>query len=124
MDIITFYCMLCNICAAWRIFELLNCNIYFLYFPFCRRKWVGGEALNALAYDVPIPGFNTKNTISLRLWEAKASAEDFNLFLFNDGKYEDAAHFHSKAQQVFKPFMNLFQFYLNLSKNCIFYIKQ
>ncbi|KAJ3703377.1 hypothetical protein LUZ61_007082 [Rhynchospora tenuis] len=64
------------------------------------RKWVGGEVLNALAYDVPIPGFNTKNTISLRLWEAKASAEDFNLFLFNDGKYEDAAHFHSKAQQI------------------------
>ena len=70
-------------------------------------KWVGGELLTALAYDVPIPGFNTKNTNSLRLWEAKASAEDFNLFLFNDGKYEDAAYFHSRAQQVSIPFFNL-----------------
>lgn len=64
------------------------------------RKWVGGEVIQALAYDVPIPGYKTKNTISLRLWEAKASAEDFNLFQFNDGRYESAAHLHSKAQQI------------------------
>lgn len=56
--------------------------------------------MQALAYDVPIPGYKTKNTISLRLWEAKASAEDFNLFQFNDGQYESAAQLHSRAQQV------------------------
>lgn len=56
--------------------------------------------MQALAYDVPIPGYETKNTISLRLWEAKASAEDFNLFLFNDGQHESAAVLHSRAQQV------------------------
>jgi glucan phosphorylase len=114
---------MCYIYDAQRIF--LNCNTYFLYIPLCRRKWVGGEVLNALAYDVPIPGFNTKNTISLRLWEAKASTEDFNLFLFNDGKYEDAAHFQSKAQQVSKQFTNLFQFVsVNLSRSYVFYVKQ
>jgi len=64
------------------------------------RKWVGGEVVQALACDVPIPGYNTKNTISLRLWEAKACAEDFNLFQFNDGQYESAAQLHSRAQQV------------------------
>lgn len=64
------------------------------------RKWVGGEVVQALAYDVPIPGYNTKNTISLRLWEAKACAEDFNLFQFNDGQYESAAQLHSRAQQI------------------------
>lgn len=64
------------------------------------RKWVGGEVMQALAYDVPIPGYKTKNTISLRLWEAKASAEDFNLFHFNDGQYESAAQLHSQAQQI------------------------
>lgn len=67
---------------------------------FDSRKWVGGEVIQALAYDVPIPGYKTKNTISLRLWEAKASAGDFNLFQFNDGQYESAAQLHSKAQQV------------------------
>ncbi|XLR49710.1 hypothetical protein S83_000382 [Arachis hypogaea] len=64
------------------------------------RKWVGGEVVQALAYDVPIPGYQTKNTISLRLWEAKACAEDFNLFLFNDGQHESASMLHSRAQQI------------------------
>ncbi|CAL0335026.1 unnamed protein product [Lupinus luteus] len=64
------------------------------------RKWVGGEVLQALAYDVPIPGYQTKNTISLRLWEAKARAEDFDLFLFNDGQHESASVLHSRAQQI------------------------
>ncbi|KAK6927058.1 Glycosyl transferase, family 35 [Dillenia turbinata] len=62
------------------------------------RKWVGGEVIQALAYDVPIPGYRTKNTISLRLWEAKAGAEDFNLFLFNDGQHGTAAQLHSRDQ--------------------------
>ncbi|XP_042464225.1 alpha-glucan phosphorylase, H isozyme-like [Zingiber officinale] len=68
--------------------------------PTGSRKWVGGEVIQALAYDVPIPGYNTKNTISLRLWEAKSSAKDFNLFEFNEGKYESASQLHSKAQQI------------------------
>ncbi|CAL5339074.1 unnamed protein product [Camellia sinensis] len=63
------------------------------------RKWVGGEVVQALAYDVPIPGYKTKNTINLHLWEAKAGAEDFNLFQFNDGQYESAAQLHFRAQQ-------------------------
>ncbi|GMP59444.1 hypothetical protein CsSME_00022724 [Camellia sinensis var. sinensis] len=70
------------------------------YIPLDRkRKWVGGEVVQALAYDVPIPGFKTKNTINLHLWEAKAGAEDFNLFQFNDGQYESAAQLHFRAQQ-------------------------
>lgn len=64
------------------------------------RKWVGGEVVQAVAYDIPIPGYKTKNTISLRLWDAKASVEDFNLFQFNDGQYESAAQLHSRAQQI------------------------
>lgn len=64
------------------------------------RTWVGGEVIQAVAYDVPIPGYKTKNTNSLRLWEAKASSDDFNLFQFNDGQYESAAQLHSRAQQV------------------------
>ncbi|PWA53785.1 alpha-glucan phosphorylase, H isozyme [Artemisia annua] len=68
--------------------------------PTGSRKWVGGEVLQALAYDVPIPGYKTKNTNSLRLWEAKASAADFNLFQFNDGQYQTAAELHARAQQI------------------------
>ena len=64
------------------------------------RRWTGGEIVQALAYDVPIPGYKTKNTNSLRLWEAKARADDFDLFQFNDGQYESAAQLHFRAQQV------------------------
>ncbi|KAH9609746.1 hypothetical protein KSS87_012736 [Heliosperma pusillum] len=64
------------------------------------RKWVDGEVIHALAYDVPIPGYKTKNTISLRLWEAKACAADFDLFQFNDGQYESSLQLHSRAQQI------------------------
>lgn len=68
--------------------------------PAGSRKWVGGEVIQAVAFDVPIPGYKTKNTNSLRLWEAKASSGDFNLFQFNDGQYESAAQLHSRAQQI------------------------
>lgn len=68
--------------------------------PTGSRKWVGGEVIQALAYDVPIPGYKTKNTISLRLWDAKALSEDFNLFQFNDGQYQSAVQLHSNAQQI------------------------
>ncbi len=39
-----------------------------------------------MAYDNPIPGFNTSNTINLRLWAAKPDTE-FDLEAFNTGDY-------------------------------------
>lgn len=56
--------------------------------------------MQALAYDVPTPGYKTMSTISCRLWEAKACAGNFNLFQFNDRQYEPAAQIHSQAQQI------------------------
>ncbi|GMP59424.1 hypothetical protein CsSME_00022706 [Camellia sinensis var. sinensis] len=81
--------------------SLLDFLVKLKYIPLDRkRKWVSGEVVQALAYDVPIPGYKTKNTINLHLWEAKAGAEDFNLFQFNDGQYESATKLHFRAQQV------------------------
>lgn len=37
-----------------------------------------------MAYDNPIPGFGTRNTINLRLWAAKP-AREFDLEAFNTG---------------------------------------
>eukprot|EP00897_Mesotaenium_endlicherianum_P008696 jgi/Mesen1/7855/ME000042S07300 len=65
-----------------------------------RKKWVGGEVVSAVAYDVPIPGYKTKNTISLRLWDSTAPAASFDLFAFNAGKHEEAALRQAKAQQI------------------------
>lgn len=68
-----------------------------------KKKWVGGENVSALAYDVPIPGFRTKNTISLRLWSTRVSAEDFNLEAFNSGDYGKADEAQANAERVSKP---------------------
>ncbi len=43
----------------------------------------------AVAYDNPIPGFQTSNCINLRLWAAKPSRE-FDLQAFNTGDYVQA----------------------------------
>lgn len=42
--------------------------------------------MTAMAYDNPIPGFGTNNTINLRLWAAKPDRE-FDLQAFNTGDY-------------------------------------
>ena len=42
--------------------------------------------MTAIAYDNPIPGFQTNNTINLRLWAAKPGQE-FDLEAFNTGDY-------------------------------------
>ena len=51
--------------------------------------WTAGEEVSAVAYDNPIPGWNTPNTINLRLWSAKPSRE-FDLESFNTGDYVQA----------------------------------
>jgi starch phosphorylase len=39
-----------------------------------------------MAYDVPMPGFNTFNCNTIRLWSAKPNCE-FNFEKFNEGNY-------------------------------------
>lgn len=46
-----------------------------------RTCWEGGEVIIARAYDNPVPGYNTFNTINLRLWRSLPSSEfDFKSF--------------------------------------------
>ena len=56
----------------------------------------------AIAYDNPIPGFQTNNTINLRLWAAKPGQE-FDLEAFNTGDYVQVGarmvcHCHAHTQ--------------------------
>eukprot|EP00951_Prasinocladus_malaysianus_P049389 scaffold669307_cov64-Prasinocladus_malaysianus.AAC.1 len=53
----------------------------------------------ALAYDTPIPGFQTNNTMNLRLWEAKPIKE-FDLEAFNTGAYVDAILDKQRAEAI------------------------
>ena len=61
--------------------------------------WDGGEIVQAMAYDNPIPGFDTYNTINLRLWRAMPSRE-FDLASFNSGNYMRAIEERQRAESI------------------------
>ncbi|CAN6858064.1 hypothetical protein Bca4012_052508 [Brassica carinata] len=65
-----------------------------------RKRWIGGEDVVAVAYDVPIPGYKTKTTINLRLWSTKAPSGDFDLSLYNSGKHTEAAEALFNAEKI------------------------
>ena len=62
--------------------------------------WTPGQTINAVAYDSPIPGYKTKNCISLRLWDAEVAPKDFDLASFNAGDYETSMAETNLAQQL------------------------
>lgn len=62
-------------------------------------SWEGGEVVIAMAYDNPIPGYDTYNTINLRLWKANPSAE-FDLASFNSGDYIRAVEQRQRAESI------------------------
>jgi hypothetical protein len=35
-----------------------------------KSKWIGGKMIRAMAYDSQNAGYNTFNTVSVRLWSA------------------------------------------------------
>ncbi|KAH7425846.1 hypothetical protein KP509_11G073600 [Ceratopteris richardii] len=65
-----------------------------------RKQWVNGENIRAIAYDLPIPGYKTKNTINLRLWSTSVPAESFNLSAFNAGHHDEANQAHANAAKI------------------------
>lgn len=51
-----------------------------------RSVWEGGDTLLAQAYDNPVPGFDTNNSINLRLWRSIPD-EELNFKKFDEGDY-------------------------------------
>lgn len=51
-----------------------------------KHHWVDSEKVMAMAYDFPVPGYNTETVNNLRLWASKSTRE-FNLGSFNAGDY-------------------------------------
>jgi len=50
-------------------------------------RWVDGTKVLGVPYDTPVAGHGTRTVNTLRLWQARASAE-FDVRVFNDGDYE------------------------------------
>ena len=61
--------------------------------------WQGGEKVEAVAYDVPIPGFQTANTINIRLWSSKPKKK-FDLQSFNEGNYQKSVDEQQRAENI------------------------
>lgn len=62
-------------------------------------KWVGGEVVNGIAYDMPIVGYGCKTVNTLRLWSARA-ARDFDFQEFNQGDYTESVRSKITAENI------------------------
>ena len=63
------------------------------------RVWNGGEEVVAVAYDTAVPGFNTFNCNTLRLWKSFPSNE-FNFEQFNRGDHQSALAERDQANYI------------------------
>jgi len=61
--------------------------------------WEPSEQVVAEAYDNPIPGYNTFNSINLRLWKSLPSQE-FNFEEFDKGDYFKAIEMKQRAELI------------------------
>ncbi|KAI6117181.1 glycosyltransferase family 35 protein [Pisolithus croceorrhizus] len=64
-----------------------------------RGVWYGGQEVLAIAYDVTIPGYDTRNTNNLRLWGSMPK-RGFDLQSFNAGNYEQAIESSNGAAAI------------------------
>ncbi len=62
-------------------------------------KWVDGEVVTGMAYDMPIVGYGCKTVNTLRLWSAEA-AKDFDFQEFNEGDYTEAVRAKITAENI------------------------
>ena len=66
-----------------------------------RRQWIDTEEVMAMAFDVPVPGFECHTVNNLRLWAAKSTSE-FNLKYFNQGNYIEAVRDKNESENLSK----------------------
>lgn len=63
------------------------------------KVWIPGEMVEAVAYDNPIPGYGTRNTINLRLWAAKPSGH-YDMESFDTGDYINEVISRQRAETI------------------------
>jgi glycogen phosphorylase len=64
-----------------------------------RMQWEGGQCIEAVAYDTPVPGNNGHTVNHLRLWGARYAPE-IDLDLFNKGQYDAAVKPKNDAENI------------------------
>lgn len=64
-----------------------------------KHVWEGGDLVQAVAYDFPVPGYGTENVNNLRLWSSKPNTE-FDFAKFNEGAYDQSVQEQQKAETI------------------------
>ena len=64
-----------------------------------RFQWVDADDVMAMAFDTPVPGYDTGTVNNMRLWSAKAT-HDFNLKHFNEGNYIKAVEQKNESENL------------------------
>ena len=91
----------------WEIMRL-DTQFPVRFYGYCRdthkngkecREWIGGQEVIAVAYDTAVPGFNTFNCNTLRLWKSFPSQE-FNFEDFNRGDFQNALSQRDQANYI------------------------
>lgn len=69
--------------------------------PDRRGAWSAGDVVDAVAHDIPVPGYATRTINNLRLWEAVAAdGREFDFAQFNAGNYPAAAAAQQRAHRI------------------------
>lgn len=91
----------------WEIMRL-DVKYKVRFYGYCRddykhskkiRVWEGGQEVDAIAFDTVIPGWDTMNCNTLRLWKSYPSQE-FDFASFNKGDYASALEEKDQASYI------------------------
>jgi starch phosphorylase len=64
-------------------------------------QWIDTDEVMAMAFDMPISGYDSTTVGNLRLWSARSS-RDFDLRYFNEGNYIDAVRNKTSSENLSK----------------------
>jgi glycogen phosphorylase len=67
-----------------------------------RRRWVPDETVLGEPSHMLVPGYGTGTVNILRLWQARAGRESFDLGLFNAGHYAEAVEARMRSENLTK----------------------
>ncbi len=79
--------------------------------PKLASSWETNDYVEAVAFDMPTPGFNRQNVNTLRLWTAQSPSE-FNLDNFNQGDYMSASQNQVMSENISKVLYPNDQFFV------------
>ncbi|WP_432973260.1 glycogen/starch/alpha-glucan phosphorylase [Dactylosporangium sp. CA-233914] len=67
-----------------------------------RRQWTPGETVRGEPSHMLVPGYGTQTVNIVRLWQARASRESFDLSRFGAGQYKEAVEDITAAENISK----------------------